>query len=90
MKDDQYPSTGCWILNLDDRSGPGTHWTVVYNDEYYDSFGLPPPERLASRISWYNHKQHQRDRPICGYYCIYYIRQRNRGLTRYDICYDRL
>ena len=42
----------CGIINLDDFSGPGTHWVCWRNGpdedicEYFDSFGLPMPTEV--------------------------------------------
>ena len=46
---DHIHRTGCCIINLDDKTGNGTHWVatlvkpklkMIY---YFDSFSLPPP-----------------------------------------------
>ena len=84
--DARLPQQGCYILNLDEREDPGTHWTAVYHGEYYDPFGLPPPQRLAHLT--YNRVQHQSmNSHLCGLYCMYYIFQRNRGVSAYDLSY---
>ena len=57
MRNEVLPRTGCFVL--DELEDPGTHWVSVYNNEYYDSFGLPPPKKLEKTISWYNTRQHQ-------------------------------
>ena len=72
-----------YILNMDRIMGPGTHWVLLYlvnkNEAiYFDSFGLPPPER----ISYYSRRfKNSRIRNIgqiqdiksssCGWYCLY-------------------
>ncbi len=31
------------VINIQDfNDGSGTHWVAVYNNNYFDSFGLPP------------------------------------------------
>ena len=46
MRTEKLPKSGCYVLNLDELEDPGTHWVSVFNNEYYDSFGLPPPKKL--------------------------------------------
>ena len=40
------------ILNMDESSGNGTHWTCLFVTKncsyYFDSFGLPPPKEVIS------------------------------------------
>ena len=43
---------GMYIINLDDSTGPGTHWGAVISDMsdraiYFDSFGLSPPQEIV-------------------------------------------
>jgi len=44
----------CGILNLDNSSGRGTHWTAWYRKgdkkHYFDRFGLPPPTELDAYL----------------------------------------
>ena len=44
----------CGILNLDDSSGKGTHWScwikVAKDKIYFDSYGLPPPTELLKYL----------------------------------------
>lgn len=57
------------IINLDDMTGPGTHWVAYLkkNNEvyYFDSFGnLPPPVELIKYLGsdshiYYNFKRYQ-------------------------------
>ena len=86
MRDEILPNRGCYCLNLDDKSDPGTHWVAVYGDEYYDSYGLPPPKKLSHLK--YNTVQHQKpNSSLCGLYACFYIYSRNRNKSAYDICY---
>ena len=75
------------VVNLIDYfAGDGTHWVCIYNDEkldkaeYFDSFGLVPPNKVIKYMETtnkniiYNDSQIQNMNSIlCGYYCIYYI-----------------
>lgn len=83
---------GSFIVNLDDSSGPGTHWVCVNIDdklkynEYYDSFGIEPPKQVLTYLKnykkpiYYQTEQLQADNSIlCGYYCCDYLTQRYQG-----------
>lgn len=73
---------GFYIVNLDNITGPGTHWAVFFCHNnyvvYFDSFGLSPPMDI---IQFCNKKQiiystdHIQDikSDACGYYCIAFI-----------------
>lgn len=74
------------IVNLDDDSGPGTHWVAYAKRDnrvvYFDSFGnLRPPNELVryfgrdvTRIE-YNHTARQTyDQNICGQLCLQFLR----------------
>src|SRR5215813_9796579 len=90
------------IVNLDSVTGPGTHWVCYYNDptkeytEYFDSFGLPPPEEVKKYLKTsgknyviYNSSQLQKNNSVlCGYYCMKYIVDRNKNMSQYDVLYS--
>ena len=90
------------VVNLQDYfAGSGTHWVCVYNEEksdkveYFDSFGLVPPNEVVKYISTtnkniiYNDAQIQNINSIlCGYYCVYYITERNKGRTANELLLD--
>lgn len=89
MRNEKLPKSGCYVLNLDEMDDHGTHWVAVFNDEYYDSYGLPPPEKLSALS--YNMVQHQKiNSPLCGLYSCFYLYCRNLGISRYIVCYDLL
>jgi len=81
---DQLPkiiNDGFYIINLDDNSGPGTHWTAFYkykNKSYYfDAFGFICPQNIENIIIPYVYSQKQIqdiDSSSCGYYCILFIK----------------
>lgn len=74
------------IVNLDDDSGPGTHWVAYAKRDdhvvYFDSFGnLRPPNELVQyfgrgvRRIEYNHAPKQTfDQKICGQLCLQFLR----------------
>lgn len=72
-------SDGCYILNLDESSGSGTHWTGFLKAGniviYFDSFGLPPPDIVTKRLLpskvYYGDKMLQHlETSSCGYWVI--------------------
>lgn len=70
---------GSGVLNLDDSTGPGTHWTAWYGVVYFDSYGLPPPEEFLDKTRGreveYNDLNIQRihDPPFCGHLCLAFL-----------------
>ena len=48
----------CFIINLDDTEGPGTHWVAVKVTadfvNYFDSFGMQPPQELVNLCYTFN------------------------------------
>jgi hypothetical protein len=68
------------IINLDNSSGPGTHWVAYAIDPrgivYFDSYGLAPPKEFMRYISMIKSlppmfystlpTQALNDPPICG------------------------
>jgi hypothetical protein len=79
---DQLPhqpnKTETGIINLDNSTGPGTHWVAYAIDPrgivYFDSYGLAPPKEFMRYIkkfpmkTWYSTLPTQQinDPPICG------------------------
>ena len=80
------PKVGSYIVNLDDSTGYGTHWTAfIITDKiamYFDSFGAPMPQSILRFIKRYNSKlkiiysidqiQHK-ESIYCGYFCVYWL-----------------
>lgn len=73
----------CAVVNLDSRSGNGTHW-VAYSKRgnralYYDSFGdLPPPREIArylggSSIEYNYHSDQTFGTVVCGHLCLSFL-----------------
>lgn len=82
----------CGIINLDNFSGSGTHWICYYKKDniklYFDSYGsiIDRPfkeliEYLGSENIYFNDSQIQNydDPPICGYLCVYILRELSMG-----------
>ena len=83
--------TGLFVVNLDPRHEPGTHWISIYisadrrRGEYFDSFGMRPVDCLSDYMLThcsnyvYNRRQIQSyASKYCGYYCIVYCVCRER------------
>ena len=76
---------GMYIINLDSKFGPGTHWVSVIIKPnkilYFDSFGLIPPNELINLRPeyYYNFLQYQPIKSfLCGYYCLYFLNEFNK------------
>lgn len=61
--------------------------------EYFDSFGLNPPNEIITisnklKLNYlFNSSAYQDFASIlCGYYCLYYIRESDKGKSFYNIC----
>jgi hypothetical protein len=80
------PKLGSYIVNLDNSTGIGSHWTAFIITKhltlYFDSFGAPIPEPILQFIKRYNKHsrilysidQIQHKSSIyCGYYCIWWL-----------------
>ena len=88
------------VINYDRLTGPGTHWVCYYNEdksnyvEFFDSFGLPPGKEITiylktsgKDIIYSDNQLQSNDSVLCGYYCVHYIKERNRGKNMYTITY---
>lgn len=100
----------CGIINLDSIDGNGTHWLCYYKKHnlkfYFDSYGniidrpfLELIKYLGKENIYYNDSQIQNydDPPICGYLCVYVLKELNEGkdykniinkliLNKYEFC----
>lgn len=74
---------GYYIINLDDKTGLGTHWTGLVIDGtkafYCDSFGTYPSELISQFLMthytvYYNDRQYQHnDSDACGMFTIGFL-----------------
>ena len=89
----------CGIINLDDMTGPGTHWVCYRNIdnlvEYFDSFGLIMPNEAleyfrtsGKRIVYSMDEIQNRSTVLCGYWCLYYLLERQRGKSILDVLHN--
>ena len=89
----------CGIINLDDMKGPGTHWVCYRNldsvVEYFDPFGLIMPNealkyfRSSGKHIVYSLDEIQnRNTVLCGYWCLYYLFERQNGKSILDVIHN--
>ena len=89
----------CGIINLDEIQGPGTHWGCYRNldnvVEYFDPFGLIMPNETLKYFSTarkqivYSMDEIQnRSTVLCGYWCLYYLFERQKGTSLLDVIHN--
>ena len=68
--DDKFNTTS-GIVNL--HPSVGTHWVIFTNQNYFDSYGCPPPLNIMSFIKngIYSEYQIQTNDSYCAAYCLY-------------------
>ena len=77
---------------MDDFGGLGTHWVCCWRaknseNEYFDSFGLPPPnewelglKKLGKKTFLRNDNQLQWVGSVRGgYHCLLFLNEKNKG-----------
>jgi hypothetical protein len=61
-----------YIINLQNADEPGSHWVLLYNGYYFDSYGTVPTTNIAPYVKNYNTADFQGlNNSSCGYYCIF-------------------
>ena len=89
----------CGIINLDDVQGPGTHWVCYRNldsvVEYFDPFGLIMPSLAlkyfntsGKHIVYSIDEIQNRNTVLCGYWCLYYLLERQNGKNILDVIHN--
>ena len=79
---------------MDTSIGPGTHWAAYRNGnkygEYFESFGLIIPNEFevveylltsGKQLIYSGDEIQDRDSVLCGYWCLYYLFERQNGTT---------
>ena len=90
----------CGIINLDDNQGPGTHWVCYRNIdsfvEYFDPFGLIMPDEVyhylltsGKKLIYPQDEIQNRDSVLCGYWCLYYLNERQKGKSVLDVIHNQ-
>jgi hypothetical protein len=90
----------CLILNHDDSSNAGTHWTCLFIKKargliggvafYFDSFGLDPPLEVIDYCKGLERycstfKIQEYDEVICGHYSVYMLYRLSNGDSFFDV-----
>ena len=89
----------CGIVNLDNHIGPGTHWVAYRNInrfcEYFDPFGLMKPSEVqkymttsGKQLEYSGDEIQERDSVLCGYWCLYYLLERQKGRSILDTIHN--
>lgn len=86
------------VINTDPSSLPGQHWIAFYIDNkkmcsFFDSYGKKPSfygidqylKYFSNNIEFNNSQLQGLDSSSCGYYCIYFVILKSRGLTLENI-----
>ena len=88
------------IINLDTQLGTGTHWVAYRNIdpnhcEYFDSFGLIMPNDVRTylitsdkQIYYSGDEIQERDSVLCGYWCLYYLLERQKGVPMLNVIHN--
>ena len=85
-----------FIYNLEPSYMSGSHWVATYVKDrvinYFDSFGLPPFQEIVDHAKKKNLTLlHQNDQiqnimtTTCGYFCLYFLNEMNKGKTYFDL-----
>ena len=88
------------IINLDDSMGGGSHWICYRNvdkqdSEYFDPFELIIPNEIKNYLKTSGKKTvfssdeiQERDSVLCGYWCLYYLLERQNGRSLLDVIHN--
>ena len=61
-----------YIINMSPRKEGGSHWTLLFQNIYFDSFGCQPTLAVAPFATVWNHTAYQDfHSAACGFYTIY-------------------
>lgn len=59
------------IINVGSPLIGGTHWVAVYDNKYFDSFGLPPT--IIGNLEWIPFQIQKINQGHCGIYALLYL-----------------
>ena len=87
-------------VNLDDSIGGGSHW-ICYKSvdkefcEYFNPFGLIMRNEIKNylktsgkKIVYSSDEILERDGVLCGYWCLYYLLERQKGKSLLDVIHN--
>jgi hypothetical protein len=61
-----------YILNLENSNEGGSHWTLLYDGHYFDSYGVVPTKRISKWVRTWNKDNYQGlERSSCGFFVMY-------------------
>lgn len=63
---------GAQIINLGNPIIGGSHWTAIYNEMYFDPFGMVPPEKL-DHLQWVGLPIQDMRYGYCGNYAMLFL-----------------
>ena len=85
----RFKSIESGIVNLDSNKSQGTHWVCYYGNNYFDSFGLPPPDEVVKYMKtpiFYNSNEIQdRQSVTCGHLCLYVLKHLSDGKSYEEV-----
>ena len=83
------------IYNLEPSYMNGSHWVATYVENntinYFDSFGMPPFQEIVDHARNRNLTPLHQNKIqnimtiICGYFCLYFLNEMNKGTAYYDL-----
>ena len=76
---------GNYVVNLENKNQDGSHWTALImaakNCVYFDSYGMPPPEKLYQflekkykKVYFSKMEIQDMDSTFCGYFCLAFLK----------------
>ena len=61
-----------YILNLENASEGGSHWTLLCNGWYFDPYGVVATKRMSKFVKTISKGNYQGiNSTACGYFCLY-------------------
>jgi hypothetical protein len=61
-----------YILNLENSNEGGSHWTLLYDGHYFDSYGVAPTKRISQFVKTFNQYDYQGlSDEWCGHFAMY-------------------
>lgn len=87
-------SPGNYIINMDDSTGPGTHWVALYSGPkqrytiYFDPFGETADPRTIKFMKRMKGKKaigfeeiaQDSNATSCGYWCLFFLNEMKKGV----------
>jgi hypothetical protein len=74
-----------YIINIDKKNGYGTHWVAIYQNIYFDSYSLKPPNVIEDYFKNGYHMNDKQIQPLnnnsqyCGWLCLMFLNEMNKN-----------